>query len=122
MHTLYRCYGVNDLLLYVGLTCNPGQRFTQHRDTKEWWRDIDRIKLEQYPDRATLVEAERTAITTEQPLYTKDEQSSTACAWVTARNSIREGRMTLYENATKLAVRRLDDLIRETPDVQEETA
>jgi hypothetical protein len=69
MNTLYRFYGADDLLLYIGLTCNPGQRFMHHRDNKEWWSEIIRIALEQFPDREALVAAERAAIKAEKPLY-----------------------------------------------------
>jgi hypothetical protein len=69
MHTLYRFYDAQDALLYVGLTCNPGKRLEQHRDTKEWWAEVARIGMEQHPDLETLRAAERATIKAEKPLY-----------------------------------------------------
>ena len=67
--TLYRFYSSTDELLYVGLTCNPGRRFNEHRSVKEWWAEVARIALEQHPDFATLQAAERQAIELERPRY-----------------------------------------------------
>lgn len=69
LHTLYRFFDVRDRLLYVGITCNPGQRLSQHRDEKDWWRDVARISMEQYGSRTELRAAERSAIEAEKPLH-----------------------------------------------------
>lgn len=69
MHTLYRFYNDVGVLLYVGITINPGARLTKHKDTKTWWQDVARVDLEHYPDRTELLSAERQAIETEKPLH-----------------------------------------------------
>lgn len=69
LHTLYRFFDERDVLLYVGITMDPGRRFKNHRATKAWWSEIERIELEQHPDRDTLALAEREAIKTEKPLH-----------------------------------------------------
>lgn len=67
--TLYRFYAADDALLYIGLTVNPGQRFTNHAHKKEWWVDVAKVTLEQHPDYPALVVAEREAIQAEKPLH-----------------------------------------------------
>jgi predicted GIY-YIG superfamily endonuclease len=67
--TLYRFYNAGDELLYIGLTTNPGQRFTSHAHKKPWWTEVANITLEQHPDYPTLVIAEREAIQKEKPLH-----------------------------------------------------
>jgi len=66
---LYRFFDTNDVLLYVGLTIDPGARFKKHRYTKQWWRDVDRIEIQHFNDLESLRAAERRAIEDEQPLY-----------------------------------------------------
>ena len=45
LHVLYRFFDASGNLLYVGITCNPSGRFSDHR-TKNWWRDVANITLE----------------------------------------------------------------------------
>ena len=66
---LYRFYGARDVLLYVGVTGNPGQRWTDHLKTKPWWSKVRRQTAEWFESREAAEEAERRAIETEQPLY-----------------------------------------------------
>lgn len=67
--TLYRFYGLDDTLLYVGMTVNPGRRMEKHRGTKDWWCDVARIEMEQFTSLDELRVAERRAIETERPLH-----------------------------------------------------
>jgi hypothetical protein len=69
-HVLYRFYSATGVLLYVGITVNPPLRFADHR-AREWWNQVDTIKLETYRSRAELFDAERRAITTEHPVHNK---------------------------------------------------
>ncbi len=69
LHTLYRFFDQDGLLLYVGITCNPGVRFNAHRLTKTWWGDVASITLEKFSTRAELVAAESAAIIAERPLH-----------------------------------------------------
>ena len=69
-YVLYRCYDSRHKLLYVGITMNPGTRFTKgHAKNKEWWPQVDYMKLEHFDDRQSLEDAERQAIATELPMY-----------------------------------------------------
>ena len=67
--TLYRFFGHDDQLLYVGLTINPGRRFQKHMAEKPWWTEVAKVTMEQHPDLAALRAAEAAAIKTEHPLH-----------------------------------------------------
>lgn len=68
-HTLYRFFSSADVLLYVGITAHPGQRWRSHAAEKTWWTDVTRVSVEHFPDRSTVLEAERRAIIDEHPLH-----------------------------------------------------
>lgn len=69
LHTLYRFHAADEDLLYVGITNDPGRRFGQHKYDKEWWLNVARIDMQHFPDRKSLIEAERRAIETERPRH-----------------------------------------------------
>ena len=68
-HALYRMYDSADRLLYVGITCNPGTRFTDHRKKKDWWNTVHRITMEHFSSRELLACAEVSAIKAEGPIH-----------------------------------------------------
>lgn len=68
-HALYRFYGDDGALLYVGMTVNPGARWPQHEADKTWWHEVRGITRELYPDRDSVRAAEALAITVENPRY-----------------------------------------------------
>lgn len=68
-HALYRFYDAGGDLLYVGITNNPGRRWGRHADDKPWWTEVDRIEIERYPDRPSVLLAEKAAIKAELPRY-----------------------------------------------------
>lgn len=67
--TLYRMYAADGTLLYVGITQRRMERFRQHADHKQWWAEVAQIQVAHYPDRQSVVSAERAAIESEQPRY-----------------------------------------------------
>lgn len=67
--TLYRLYGPNDELLYIGVGGNPGRRFQEHRGDKPWWGEVARTTLEHFPTRQAALAAEAKAIRTLSPRY-----------------------------------------------------
>lgn len=69
--TLYRLFDCDRRLLYVGISRNPGRRFMEHYADKFWWEDVHDIKLERYYTREDALDAERSAIQSERPLYNK---------------------------------------------------
>ena len=68
-HALYRFFDSDGALLYVGISCDPGVRFRQHRRDVPWWQLIRRIELEPRASRDEALSAEREAIRTERPRY-----------------------------------------------------
>lgn len=68
-HALYRFHDAAGQLLYVGLTSNPGRRFAQHASDKPWWTEVATVRIETFPDRASVALAERVAIQAERPRY-----------------------------------------------------
>lgn len=67
--TLYRFFDDRDRLLYVGISSNPGRRFSQHGLAKPWWDQVARSTMEHFPTRSLAEMAERQAIWDENPLY-----------------------------------------------------
>lgn len=68
-HALYRFYGAGGTLLYIGITNSLPRRLTQHNDKKPWWLGVSTVKVEHYPSREAVLEAEKRAIIAERPLY-----------------------------------------------------
>lgn len=66
---LYRLFDTDDHLLYIGITCNPPQRWERHRSTKSWWKRVVRKEMTAYPDRSAALTAEAEAIRTERPVH-----------------------------------------------------
>lgn len=67
--SLYRFWDAHDRLLYVGVSDSWARRLGQHRGDKSWFNEITTITLEPFPDRASVLAAERQAIEREKPLY-----------------------------------------------------
>lgn len=68
-HALYRFYGAGGTLLYIGITNSLPRRLTQHNERKAWWLGVSDVKVEHYPSREAVLEAEKRAIIAEKPLY-----------------------------------------------------
>lgn len=70
-HVLYRIYGQEKELLYVGVTCGPRRRMKEHSADKGWWSDVADIELEHFESREKLEAAEAAAIEKEKPRHNK---------------------------------------------------
>lgn len=66
---VYRAFDADGDLLYVGMTQRPRTRMQQHRRKADWWGDASRIRFSQYPTRNDALQAERSAIHSEKPVY-----------------------------------------------------
>ena len=66
---LYRLFNAEGELLYIGITANFGQRWTQHAQAKSWWAEVERQTVEWHPYRAAAGAAETAAIAAEGPRY-----------------------------------------------------
>ncbi len=74
-HVLYRFWDAADSLLYVGLTCDPGSRWSAHIGDKPWWTEVAKITLEHHPDLAAVQAAEHEAIRSENPRFNRSGTS-----------------------------------------------
>ncbi|WP_431040041.1 GIY-YIG nuclease family protein [Streptomyces sp. P9-1] len=84
---LYRLFSSDGSLLYVGISNDPEKRFISHRSKSTWWDQVDGISIEWFSTRFKACQAERAAITTEQPRHNlsgtdayRAEQRATALA------------------------------------------
>jgi predicted GIY-YIG superfamily endonuclease len=66
---LYRFFDQNGNLLYVGITSNPGRRWTQHATDKPWWHEVHHVEIERHESRQAVLLAEQLAIKNERPRY-----------------------------------------------------
>ncbi len=66
---IYRLFGADGVLLYVGISNDPPVRYKQHAGDKPWWHEVATKVEEWQPDRATAKRLETKAITTESPRY-----------------------------------------------------
>lgn len=69
MTSLYRYFNNAGELLYVGISINAIYRLGQHKENAEWFGFIDRIEIEKFENLKLALEAEKTAIQGEKPLY-----------------------------------------------------
>lgn len=66
---LYRVFGEEGELLYVGVAYSVGRRLAEHQDAAAWWPRATRVELEVHEDRGSALAAETIAIKTEHPIY-----------------------------------------------------
>lgn len=86
---LYRCYDADRALLYIGITRNPDRRIAE-QNVNDWYRYIRFLQVgDSYPTWSEAIEAERSAVTAERPLFNgtwSDEDAILqSIAYVTAR-------------------------------------
>lgn len=75
--SLYRIYGQDRSLLYVGISMSAFRRMSEHRASKGWWRETAFIRVEHFDFRHEAEIAEIRAIRSEKPIYNvayNDEQ------------------------------------------------
>lgn len=66
---LYRLFGEDGTLLYVGVAVNPRTRWSVHSREKSWWPEVASRSVEWHEDRPAAEAAEAAAIVTEAPRY-----------------------------------------------------
>lgn len=79
---LYRLYGQDGVLLYVGITKNIRVRFAHHARNKDWWPQVDRgrTRIVWLDDRPTAEAAELEAIRDERPVHNIITSDDSGCA------------------------------------------
>lgn len=68
-HWLYRCYDADLNLLYIGITSAGFKRFRRHGNDREWWAEVDTIKVDHHPSGQAAHAAEIEAIRKLKPRY-----------------------------------------------------
>lgn len=66
---LYRLYDSAGVLLYLGISRYPNERFKQHAGDKPWWHHVARHEVVWLDSRDEALAAEAKAMVDEQPLY-----------------------------------------------------
>ncbi len=68
MTYLYRCFDIDGVLLYVGISLSTISRMNEHRRA-EWFDRCSQIEIEHHDTRAGALEAEAKAIIDECPAH-----------------------------------------------------
>ena len=68
---VYRLFNVMRELLWVGVTSSLNERFSHHRNEREWAPEIATATVTWFPDRPAALLAETEAIKKEAPKYNK---------------------------------------------------
>lgn len=69
-HIIYRVYGEEDHLLYIGKTVHLDRRMHAHRRTTPWWSQLTDVVIERsFSNCEELAAAEVAAIKLERPQY-----------------------------------------------------
>jgi hypothetical protein len=68
---LYHIFGDEDLLLYIGISKDFGQRWKNEARDFPWWDEKRRMTTDWYPSRPEAATAERAAIKAEHPKHNK---------------------------------------------------
>lgn len=66
---VYRLFGSDDVLLYIGMSGDPEVRWQQHSYGRKWWPDVRRETVRWYDTRDEAAAAEKAAIRAERPKY-----------------------------------------------------
>jgi excinuclease UvrABC nuclease subunit len=68
---LYRFYGADKQLLYVGITGQPRERWPVHRRKAAWWFRAAFVAVEIHDTEWQALDAERAAIRAENPQFNR---------------------------------------------------
>lgn len=104
---LYRCYGLDGTLMYIGQTENLRRRIKEHRCKSPWWSAVEHITVQFYRSHTVLRQDELRAITIEEPHFNKHGKGRNAVLAV-ALSDGRDGR-SLWSDGNTFAVVRHDD-------------
>lgn len=72
MYRLYRCFGDDGALLYIGITSSTKTRMRLHARYTPWWSEVAEVTYESIPggyEYRTANAVERAAIQAEHPRY-----------------------------------------------------
>lgn len=72
---VYRFFGADSRLIYIGSSEAPLKRQRQHESSTPWWPEVADVQVQRYPTIFEARAAERIAIDAEKPLYNKPRNS-----------------------------------------------
>lgn len=87
-HALYRHYDADGVLLYVGITNDPGKRWNQHRGDKAWWEEVKLTRLEHFASRPEVLAAEKRAISDERPRWNIANNAGGRAYWQRVEDAV----------------------------------
>ncbi|MDD2270976.1 MAG: GIY-YIG nuclease family protein [Desulfuromonadaceae bacterium] len=108
MISLYRHYGHDSKLLYVGISNNALSRLYQHEQSSEWYELISRVEIEHYPSREQALKAEKKAIENEKPIYNFVHNSDSVKRTAQKKQKITEADVAKY----RLVVAEREDILK----------
>ena len=94
MQYLYRAYGPNGELLYIGISSQWHHRLHQHEKTSAWIEQATNVTIERFADRDSVSLAEREAVQKEKPIHNKvftEDYESAAVHWAKVKKWIKSG-------------------------------
>ncbi|MYX88449.1 MULTISPECIES: GntR family transcriptional regulator [unclassified Streptomyces] len=108
---LYRLFGSDERLLYVGVSNNPGVRWAQHSEEKEWWDQVDNHTVHWFRSRLEAETAERVAIEVERPLYNHLHAAPDAFTqdWWTSARLDRRAKLSLSRQIAQIISTAIED-------------
>jgi hypothetical protein len=66
---LYRLFGEDNALLYVGISDTFGRRWHEHAHSQPWWLEVRRQSIDWYPSRQDAEDGEAEAVKNEHPQH-----------------------------------------------------
>lgn len=74
MYCIYRHFGKNGGLLYIGYSSDLLSRTNGHKNNSRWFIKVTRIEIEHFKTRDDALKAEAKAIIEERPIYNNKTQ------------------------------------------------
>jgi predicted GIY-YIG superfamily endonuclease len=94
MQYLYRAYGPEGELLYIGISSQWHHRLHQHEKTSDWIEQATNVTIERFADRESVALAEREAVRNEKPIHNKvftQDYESAAAHWAKLKSWVISG-------------------------------
>lgn len=113
VHAVYRFFDSEGKLLYVGLTSNPGARWSSHEKEKPWWHTVATVTVERQPTLADAVAVEAAAIRNEHPLHNIAHATTEQTERAREALSEQADRHSVSQEHAKGERERLRELVRE---------